>query len=172
MWNTVLSGNSFVSWAWQGFKKEWALSHPYLWMTRFHTHSWYCHQLPVPTCQESVWCRSSVLLPSQTVWKVLLALNQQQKKQKLNDVDKKMFCGNQTTCSRHTAVLLHPQRWPLPSALYWAVSLLCVLSIPAPPRGRCGTQDVGHTAFRPIFCLIYKVFSPVALRRGDTPALL
>ena len=34
-----------------------------------------------------------------------------------------------------------------------------VLSIPAPLRERCGTQDVGHIAFRLILCLIHKVFT-------------
>lgn len=45
---------------------------------------------------------------------------------------------------------------PLVSACH---SHSSVLSIPAPLRQRCGTEDVGHIAFRLIFCLIYKVFT-------------
>lgn len=142
------------------------------WPDFMHTHytviSYQC--LPVmKACDVEVLCCYCPKLCERSCWH----WSNDNNKKKLNEVDKRMLYGNKTTCSRHRAVLLRLQRWPLPSALYWApVSLLCVLSIPTPLRGRCGTQDVGHTAFRPIFCLIYKVFSLVAFRRADAPAPL
>lgn len=53
---------------------------------------------------------------------------------------------------------------PYPSLSSACQSHSTMLSIPAPLRERCGTQDIGHVAFRLRFCLIYKLFTLVASR--------